>query len=115
MRAGIIAIAVALVAGCATTPDAPRDERYFNDSLFAAPSERIRAGDVFALSEEMQRDVDTEIVVRAKSRTRQLALVDALYHRGELKLEYDSAMTRNAAQAFAARSGNCLSLVIMTA
>ena len=32
-----------------------------------------------------------------------------------LKLEYDSTMTRNAAQAFAGRSGNCLSLVIMTA
>jgi Tfp pilus assembly protein PilF len=32
-----------------------------------------------------------------------------------LRLDYDSATTRTAAQAFAARSGNCLSLVIMTA
>jgi tetratricopeptide (TPR) repeat protein len=30
-------------------------------------------------------------------------------------LDYDSATTRNAAQAFDARKGNCLSLVIMTA
>jgi Tfp pilus assembly protein PilF len=42
-------------------------------------------------------------------------LVDALYAKGELKLEYDSTMTRTAAQAYAARAGNCLSLVIMTA
>jgi len=33
----------------------------------------------------------------------------------ELKLDYDAATTRNAEEAFAARSGNCLSLVIMTA
>ena len=42
-------------------------------------------------------------------------LIDAIYSEGQLKIEYDSVMTRNAAQAFAARSGNCLSLVIMTA
>ena len=35
--------------------------------------------------------------------------------RAQLKLEYDAGMTRNAAEAFAAREGNCLSLVIMTA
>src|SRR5262249_17386985 len=46
---------------------------------------------------------------------RQQALTEALYHHQQLKLEYDSAMTRNAAQAFDAREGNCLSLVIMTA
>jgi Flp pilus assembly protein TadD len=45
----------------------------------------------------------------------QRSLVEALYGRGELRLEYDSAITRNAAQAFEARSGNCLSLVIMSA
>ena len=41
-------------------------------------------------------------------------LVDALYDRGQLKLEYDAARTRTASEAFAARQGNCLSLVIMT-
>jgi len=56
-----------------------------------------------------------EMTERLHSRGRRQALLDALYDRGQLKLEYDSAMTRNAAQAFGARSGNCLSLVIMTA
>jgi hypothetical protein len=30
-------------------------------------------------------------------------------------IEYDSTVTRTAAQTYAARAGNCLSLVIMTA
>jgi Tfp pilus assembly protein PilF len=42
-------------------------------------------------------------------------LYDALYADGELKLEYDSTITRNAAETFAAKKGNCLSLVMMTA
>jgi len=50
--------------------------------------------------------------LRPADRRRQL--IDALY-RGDLKLEYDAAMTRTAAQAFEARSGNCLALVMMTA
>jgi Tfp pilus assembly protein PilF len=63
----------------------------------------------------MRRYIDTQMATRGKDITRQVALREALYSRGELRLEYDSAMTRNAAQAFSARSGNCLSLVIMTA
>jgi tetratricopeptide (TPR) repeat protein len=39
----------------------------------------------------------------------------ALYDRRDLQLEYDSTRTRNAEEAYAARRGNCLSLVIMTA
>jgi tetratricopeptide (TPR) repeat protein len=44
-----------------------------------------------------------------------MALYEALYDKSRLKLEYDAAMTRNARETFEARSGNCLSLVIMTA
>jgi Tfp pilus assembly protein PilF len=43
------------------------------------------------------------------------ALLDALYRPDKLRLRYDPGPTRNAAQAFEARAGNCLSLVIMTA
>ena len=115
MKRLIAGLSVVVLASCAALPDAPRDARYFRDANFAAPSEPIRTSDVFALSPAMQTYLDAEIVPRAKLRGRQLALVDALYKSGELKLEYDSALTRNAAQAFNARSGNCLSLVIMTA
>ena len=44
-----------------------------------------------------------------------MALLEALYTQGELRLEYDARRTRTAAEAFDARMGNCLSLVIMTA
>ena len=87
----------------------------FNDHLFVAATERISADDVFALSDEMKRYLDTEIAGQIRAKGSRQGLFDALYSKGQLKLEYDSVMTRNAAQAFAARSGNCLSLVIMTA
>jgi Tfp pilus assembly protein PilF len=43
------------------------------------------------------------------------ALVTALTRPEWLQLRYDASMTRTAAQAFESRSGNCLSLVILTA
>ena len=104
-----------LLAACATPPEPRADERFFNDTGFAPPSERIRAEDVFALSPAMQQYLDHEIADKLRSRGRQQGLIDALYAKGELRLEYDSTMTRNAAQAFEARTGNCLSLVLMTA
>lgn len=104
-----------LLAACATAPTEQRVDRFFNDRLFLAATERIDARDVFALSDDMKRYLDKEIAGPARVKGRQQALVDALYTNGELKLEYDTDTTRNAAQAFAARSGNCLSLVIMTA
>jgi hypothetical protein len=54
-------------------------------------------------------------VHRSSTREVRQLLFDALYGNGRLRLDYDSAMTRNATEAFAARSGNCLSLVLMTA
>jgi len=70
---------------------------------------------VFAVSPEMRHYLHTEIAPHLHREGPLQGLFDALYSKRQLKLEYDSAMTRNAAQAFAARSGNCLSLVIMTA
>jgi len=104
-----------LLAACATPPRLHADERFFSDAKFVPPAERVRAEDVFALSPAMKRYLDHEIADKVRGRGRQQGLVDALYSKGELKLEYDSTMTRNAAEAFEARTGNCLSLVIMTA
>ena len=104
-----------VLAGCATTSETQRPGHLFNDHLFSAASERVSAEDVFALSDEMKRYLSAEIAGPIRTKGPQKGLFDALYGKGELKLEYDAVMTRNAAQAFAARSGNCLSLVIMTA
>jgi len=121
-RLAALTLAAALVAGCTSAPPAPMPEppapkavSYFNDARFAPPSVRVSADDVLAMSDEMRRYMDAEIVERVKTKGRQVALVEALYTRSQLKLEYDSTMTRNASEAFASRSGNCMSLVLMTA
>jgi tetratricopeptide (TPR) repeat protein len=115
MNRWMVLLLSSLLAACAAAPVAQRETRYFHDRLFAAPTERIGADDLFALNDEMKRYVDIAIAEPARVKGRQRALIDALYTSGQLRLEYDTEMTRNAAQAFAARSGNCLSLVIMTA
>src|SRR2546422_9384707 len=104
-----------LLAACSHAPVAPPPAQLFSDHLFAAPSERIRAEDVFALSEEMKSYIENEMAGPLMNKGLQKGLIDALYSQNQLRLDYDAAITRNAAQAFEARSGNCLSLVIMTA
>lgn len=105
-----------VLGGCATAPPPsalPAD--LLQDAHFAAPPAAIDVeADPFALSEPMRRYLATELAKPLRGRTRQQALVDALLRRGDLKLDYDAAVTRSAAEAFDARSGNCLSLVLMT-
>ena len=115
MKVWVVGLISMMLVGCATTPELSRTEHLFNDALFVATSEHISADDVFALSDDMQHYLDTQIANRLPSQDRQRALVDALYNKHQLKLVYDAEMTRNAAQTFSARAGNCLSLVIMTA
>ena len=115
MKACAVLLFSILLVACATTPVAPAPDRLFNDHLFLAPSERISADDVFAISAPMKHFVGTEIADQLHTKGYQQGFLDALHTKGQLKLEYDSVTTRNASQAFDARAGNCLSLVIMTA
>jgi Tfp pilus assembly protein PilF len=118
MKHWAIAGMALLLAACAGAPSqvaTPERGTVFNDVLFKPPSQRISASDVFALSPEMLEYLRSDISRVVRTKGSQHGLFDALYDKGLLKLEYDAAMTRNASQAFAARAGNCLSLVIMTA
>ena len=115
MKGWAVALLCLTLVACASAPPSSAPADLFNDRLFQAPSERISAGDVFALSAEMRDYLSVEIAPLLRARGSRQGLVDALTSPGLLRLEYDSTMTRNAGQAFAARSGNCLSLVIMTA
>jgi len=70
---------------------------------------------VFALSLEMRNYLERDIASSIRQLGPQRALVEALHTKAQLRLEYDAELTRNAAEAFEARAGNCLSLVVMTA
>ena len=117
MRSAALLLVAFAIAGCATAPPVPiaAKETLFHDALFAPPSKPMRAADVFAVSDAMKHYVEVEIAPQVREKGRQRALFDALYSAHQLKLEYDAALTRTAAEAFATRSGNCLSLTIMTA
>jgi tetratricopeptide (TPR) repeat protein len=109
-------LALAVLVGCAGAPHtAPvQPGTLLRDDAFARPAQVIDASEVFAVDDAMREYLQRAWPLMRKQ-GRPKGLVDALYTRGELKLEYDASYTRNASQAFAARAGNCLSLVVMTA
>ena len=117
MRTWLLLSLCALLAACAAPRQlAQRPEALFDDSLFAAPSEKVGADEIFRVSDAMRRYLqDPQIEAQLRRKGPQRGLLEALYTSGELKLDYDARTTRNAAQAFDARAGNCLSLVVMTA
>jgi len=115
MRTWTVLLCLILTA-CASAPKGvARPDFLLHDELFAAPPERISAEHVFALSEPMKSYVKNEIAAEIRTKGAQEGLVEALHRKGKLQLVYDAAATRNAAEAFDARAGNCLSLVLMTA
>jgi Tfp pilus assembly protein PilF len=116
LQVPVLALA-ALLSGCAAlTPAGDKPGPVLlHDALFAAPSRPVHPADVFAVSDEMRKYLREEIGESIEAKGKERALYDALYSRNQLRLDYDAEMTRNAAEAFHARSGNCLSLAIMTA
>ncbi len=118
LRATFLALALlvpVLLSGCATAPrpEAP-PVALFADHLFGPSTATLTEEQIFGLTPAM-RDYAREVQRHRRGREVRRALFEALYQRDGLQLEYDSAMTRTASQAFEARQGNCLSLVIMTA
>jgi Flp pilus assembly protein TadD len=116
MKAFLVLAAAAFLSGCAALWPAPEEAPsvLLHDSFFAAPAKPVAASGVFALNEDMRRYLRDEIAGELAVKGHAKGLFDALYSRNQLKLEYDAEKTRNAAEAFSARTGNCLSLAIMT-
>jgi Tfp pilus assembly protein PilF len=109
---------VCLLSGCAAPPvhRLPPVTTLFDDSRFIKPPAPPDAAQLFAMSPAMRAHLDSgPFRAQLRKRGKERGLVAALYDAGELKLEYDGALTRAAAEAYDARRGNCLSLVIMTA
>ena len=112
----LVVAAIGLLAGCASVqPGLPTVmPDMFDDAHFAPAQEPIDPADVFRMTPEMQAYLDEYVAPIAKSKGMRDAITEALYDGTKLRLEYDSSVTRTAAEAFKARQGNCLSLVIMT-
>ena len=109
-----IAISILLCAGCATQHVALQDPHaLFDDEAFAERSVATPE-DVFAVSDDMRQYLGRHITSRQSWHDKALTLTRALHGETELKLAYDASRTRTAAEAFADREGNCLSLVVMT-
>jgi Tfp pilus assembly protein PilF len=116
MRSILCALAFLLLSACASTPVARSSEAsLFDDSLFAPQSETIDPVAVFAPSPQMLAFIQSDIIPLQHEKGRQPGLVDALFDGRVPWLDYDTTLTRTAAEAFETRSGNCLSLVLMTA
>jgi tetratricopeptide (TPR) repeat protein len=101
------------LASCASTAPMPPAAPLLHDEAFTAPVTPVDPAAALALSPAMREYLRSKRVSQAFAGDRRRQLIDALYH-GDLKLEYDAAITRTAAEAFDARSGNCLALVLMT-
>jgi Flp pilus assembly protein TadD len=108
-------VATVLLGACAHRAGEPLRAPVFADQHFAASPSRVDVEAVFALSPAMRQYLSDHVAPRTSTKGGPQGLIEALYTKGALKLDYDATMTRNAAEAFEARSGNCLSLVIMTA
>jgi len=105
-------IAMAL-AGCASVQISEPPRHLFADVDFGVPATTPTAADVFALNDDMRAFADQKIRREIARNGNYLGLFETLG--SELRLDYDAAGTQTAQGAFAARSGNCLSLVILTA
>ncbi|MFZ6871037.1 tetratricopeptide repeat protein [Undibacterium sp. Di27W] len=114
MKTWIILFLTCIMTACATPAAQKLGNIHFHDQAFSPSSTPVNAENVLTVSKEMHAYLQEVIMPLAHRRGPQKALFEALSSKHQIKLEYDAEMTRNAAQAFAARSGNCLSLVLMT-
>jgi Tfp pilus assembly protein PilF len=115
IRALIALVVLAGLGGCAVEPKTAPPTDVFRDAAFRPPSVRIDAEAAMTLSPAMKRFAETEMASEIRQKGLRDGLIDALYTKGRLQLDYDSEITRTAAEAFEAKRGNCMSLVLMTA
>ncbi len=113
----VLSLPLLLLGACASAPPAGAPpQRLLLDSAFKPPAEPVDPQAVLRLSPAMRDYLAQDIARLARrSGSPRQGLIEALYSRQDLQLDYDAQNTRNAAEAFAARRGNCLSLVLMTA
>jgi len=116
----VLCLVLVAMVGCAATPVVPPGaaRALLRDDQFAAGAvarDELEPGSIFAMTASMREYADRHVMSTSHGFDLQKRLLDALYSLGDLQLRYDADHTRTAAQAFEARAGNCMSLVVMTA
>jgi tetratricopeptide (TPR) repeat protein len=111
----VLAAALVLIAGCVTVPT-PRTADLLVPLTDATgeplhvPAPVIAADDVLAVSDEMRAFLTEHGAYDASGKAALRKLAWLLGQHAETRLRYDAVATLSAAEAFAQRTGNCLSL-----
>ena len=79
------------------------------------PTRQFSREQLFALTPAMESFIREEVAQQVRLHGLRKGLFLAVRDLAGLSLEYDASVTRTAAEAFEARAGNCLSLVLLTA
>jgi tetratricopeptide (TPR) repeat protein len=110
----LLAPLVIFLSACSTPSVNLHSNQLFHDDFFKMPSKPIDSAEIFALSDEMARYIESDFRKDINTNGLRKGLFEALGRRAEMKIDYDATVTKNAADTFRTRLGNCLSLVIMT-
>lgn len=104
-----------LLCGCATQKPIASAPPLFHDALFEQSKVAFDPHDIFKLNQEMLDYLNIDLAQQRRIDGGELALYEALYDKKRLRISYDASRTKTAIETFKDRTGNCLSLAIMTA
>lgn len=114
-RPGLALILPLLLSACVSAGGPPRvASELLQDRLFQAPAQTVDPQAALQLSEPTRQWIDTEFRGNHGGRDPLGWLLQALQKEDQLRLRYDTGHTRTAAETYADRAGNCLSLALLT-
>lgn len=103
------------LSACTTPPPVAQAPALFHDVLFEKTHVDFNPDELFKLNEDMLKYVNVDLARQRREEGNELALYNALYDKKGMRITYDARRTKTAIETFNDRTGNCLSLVIMTA
>ncbi|NKF20931.1 tetratricopeptide repeat protein [Solimonas marina] len=109
----LFVLACLCLAACTTVPTRQQTDSLLDDAAYGQPPDELQQLNLFAISPAMHQFVAREVAKQMRLHGDSRGLYAAI--RTQLHIDYDASTTRPAAQTFITRSGNCLSLVILTA
>ncbi|MCE4539232.1 tetratricopeptide repeat protein [Pelomonas sp. P7] len=115
IRVLIAGLALTGLVGCAVEPKQPPTVDVFDDAAFTRPDVSFDPAQALEITPAMKRFADVEMAPMVRTKGLRNGLIESLYTKGRLQIDYDAEVTRTASEAFEARRGNCMSLVLMTA